>query len=55
MAEFLEARSLLVDMLAFIEFKVLEFEVRSAAVILYARLNNLRFGDLRRFYAAGFF
>ena len=45
MADFLEARSLLVDMLAFIERKAPETEVRSAAEVLGARLKNLRFGD----------
>lgn len=45
MADFLEARSLLVDMLAFIERKALEPEVRSAAEVLAARLKNLRFGE----------
>lgn len=45
MADFLEARSLLVDMLAFIERKAPGSEVRSAAEVLGARLKNLRFGD----------
>ncbi|HWL30254.1 MAG TPA: anti-phage-associated DUF1156 domain-containing protein [Burkholderiaceae bacterium] len=45
MPDFLEARSLLVDMLAFIERKAPESEVRSAAEVLGARLKNLRFGD----------
>lgn len=45
MADFLEARSLLVDMLAFIERKAPESEVSSAAEVLGARLKNLRFGD----------
>lgn len=45
MADFLEARSLLVDMLVFIERKSPEPEVRSAAEVLGARLKNLRFGD----------
>jgi putative DNA methylase len=45
MADFLEVRSLLVDMLAFIERKAPESEVRSAAEVLCARLKNLRFGD----------
>lgn len=45
MADFLEVRSLLVDMLAFIERKAPEPEVRSAAEVLGARLKNLRFGD----------
>ncbi|MCC8991961.1 MAG: hypothetical protein LM514_05170 [Streptococcus sp.] len=45
MSDFLEVRSLLVDMLAFIERKAPESEVRSAAEVLGARLKNLRFGD----------
>jgi putative DNA methylase len=45
MADFREVRSLLVDMLAFIERKAPESEVRSAAEVLGARLKNLRFGD----------
>lgn len=45
MADFLEARSLLVDMLVFIERKAPESEVRAAAEVLRARLKNLRFGD----------
>lgn len=45
MADFLEARSLLVDILAFIERKAPESEVRSAAEVLGARLKNMRFGD----------
>lgn len=45
MADFLEVRSLLVDMLTFIERKAPESEVRSAAEILGARLRNLRFGE----------
>ena len=44
MADFLEARSRLVDMLAFIERKAPEPEVRVAAEVLGARLKNLRFG-----------
>ncbi|QFY90796.1 DUF1156 domain-containing protein [Magnetovirga frankeli] len=44
MADFLEVRSLLVDLLAFIKRKTLEPEVRTAAEILAARLKNLRFG-----------
>lgn len=44
MADFLEVRSLLVDMLAFIERKSPEVAVRSAAEVLGARLKNLRFG-----------
>lgn len=45
MADFLEARSLLVDMLAFIERKTSEPDMRVAAEVLGARLKNLRFGD----------
>ncbi|ENO98207.1 DNA methylase containing a Zn-ribbon [Thauera phenylacetica B4P] len=45
MVDFLEVRSLLVDMLAFIERKAPESEVRSAAEVLGARLKNLRFGE----------
>jgi hypothetical protein len=45
MADFLEVRSLLVDMLTFVERKAPESEVRSAAEVLGARLKNLRFGD----------
>lgn len=45
MADFLEVRPQLVDMLSFIERKAPESEVRSAAEILGARLKNLRFGD----------
>lgn len=44
MADFLEVRPLLVDMLAFIERKSPEPEVRTAAEVLGARLKNLRFG-----------
>lgn len=44
MADFLEVRPLLVDMLAFIERKSPEPAVRSAAEVLGARLKNLRFG-----------
>jgi len=44
MADFLEVRPLLVDMLAFIERKSTEPSVRSAAEVLGARLKNLRFG-----------
>ena len=44
MADFLEVRPLLVDMLAFIEGKSPEPEVRTAAEVLGARLKNLRFG-----------
>ncbi len=45
MADFLEARPLLVDMLAFLERKLPESNVRSAAEVLGARLRNLRFGE----------
>ncbi|TAL91804.1 MAG: DUF1156 domain-containing protein [Candidimonas sp.] len=45
MPDFLEARSVLVDMLAFIEQKSHESETRSAAEVLGARLKNLRFGE----------
>ncbi|QXP86167.1 DUF1156 domain-containing protein [Methylococcus sp. Mc7] len=45
MADFLEIRPLLVDLLVFIERKSAESEVRSAAEVLGARLKNLRFGD----------
>ena len=45
MADFLEVRPLLVDMLAFIERKAPEPEVRTAAEVLGARLKNLRFGE----------
>jgi adenine-specific DNA methylase len=45
MADFLEIRPLLVDLLAFIERKSGETEVRTAAEVLGARLKNLRFGD----------
>jgi len=44
MADFLEARPLLVDLLAFIERKSPEVAVRSSAEVLGARLKNLRFG-----------
>ncbi|MDO4636489.1 MAG: DUF1156 domain-containing protein [Lautropia sp.] len=44
MTDFLEVRTLLVDVLAFIERKAAEPEVRSAAEVLGARLKNLRFG-----------
>jgi adenine-specific DNA methylase len=44
MADFLEVRPLLVDMLAFIERKSPEAAVRSVAEVLGARLKNLRFG-----------
>jgi adenine-specific DNA methylase len=45
MADFLETRALLVDVLAFVERKSSEPEVRSAAEVLSARLKNLRFGE----------
>ena len=45
MADFLEVRSLLVDVLTFIERKSPEPEVRNAAEVLGARLKNLRFGE----------
>ncbi len=45
MADFLDVRSLLVDVLTFIERKSPEFEVRNAAEVLGARLKNLRFGE----------
>ena len=44
MADFLEVRPLLVDMLAFIERKSTETAVRCVAEVLGARLKNLRFG-----------
>ena len=44
MADFLEVRSLLVDLLSFIERKAPEENVRSSAEVLGARLKNLRFG-----------
>lgn len=44
MSDFLEVRSLLVDLLAFIERKAPEEQVRSGAEVLGARLKNLRFG-----------
>lgn len=44
MADFLEVRSLLVDLLAFIERKAPEVQVRAGAEVLGARLKNLRFG-----------
>lgn len=44
MADFLEVRPLLVDLLAFVERKALETDVRTAAEVLGARLKNLRFG-----------
>ena len=45
MTDFLEARSVMVDMLAFIEKKSPDSETRSAAEVLGARLKNLRFGE----------
>ncbi|MGE8518496.1 MAG: anti-phage-associated DUF1156 domain-containing protein [Alcaligenes nematophilus] len=45
MNDFLEARSVMVDMLAFIEKKSPDSETRSAAEVLGARLKNLRFGE----------
>ena len=45
MADFLEVRPLLVDVLTFIERKLPEPEVRTAAEVLAARLKNLRFGE----------
>ncbi|WP_234744910.1 anti-phage-associated DUF1156 domain-containing protein [Burkholderia sp. WTPI3] len=45
MVDFLEVRSVLVDVLAFIERKSPEPEVRTAAEVLGARLKNLRFGE----------
>jgi hypothetical protein len=45
MADFLEARPLLVEVLAFIERKSPEPDVRAAAEVLGARLKNLRFGE----------
>lgn len=44
MADFLEMRSLLVDLLAFVEHKAPEEQVRAGAEVLGARLKNLRFG-----------
>jgi len=44
MADFLEARPLLVDLLAFVERKAPEADVRTAAEVLGARLKNQRFG-----------
>lgn len=45
MTDFIEARSVMVDMLAFIEQKSPDSETRSAAEVLGARLKNLRFGE----------
>jgi len=44
MADFLEARTLLVDLLSFVERKAPEVNVRTAAEVLGARLKNQRFG-----------
>ncbi len=44
MADFREARPILIDLLAFIERKAPEPEVHTAAEVLGARLKNLRFG-----------
>ena len=44
MADFLEARPLLMDLLAFVERKAAEPEVRGTAEVLGARLRNQRFG-----------
>lgn len=44
MPDFLEARPLLVDLLAFVERKAPETDVRTAAEVLGARLKNQRFG-----------
>lgn len=44
MPDFLEIRPLLVDLMAFIERKTPDTDVREAAEILGARLKNLRFG-----------
>ncbi|PND29975.1 hypothetical protein C1I89_32105 [Achromobacter pulmonis] len=45
MTDFLEARAVMVDTLAFIEQKSPDSETRSAAEVLGARLKNLRFGE----------
>ncbi|MFC4487918.1 anti-phage-associated DUF1156 domain-containing protein [Tepidiphilus baoligensis] len=45
MADFLEARPLLVEILVFLSRKAPEPEVRTAAEVLGARLKNLRFGE----------
>ena len=45
MADFLEVRPLLVDVLTFIDRKSPEQAVRTAAEVLCARLKNLRFGE----------
>lgn len=44
MPDFLEARPLLVDLLAFVERKAPKADVRTAAEVLGARLKNQRFG-----------
>ena len=44
MPDFLESRPLLVDLLAFVERKAPEADVRTAAEVLGARLKNQRFG-----------
>jgi adenine-specific DNA methylase len=44
MADFLEVRPLLVELLSYLERKSAEVAVRSAAEVLGARLKNLRFG-----------
>lgn len=44
MPDFLEARPLLVDLLAFVERKAPEADVRTAAEVLGARVKNQRFG-----------
>ena len=48
MADFLEARPLLIDMLAFVERKAPSPRCARAAEVLGARLKNLRFGDVGR-------
>jgi adenine-specific DNA methylase len=45
MADFLEIRPLLIDLLAFLESTSPGTEVRAAAEVLGARLKNLRFGE----------
>jgi putative DNA methylase len=45
MADFLEVGSLLVGMLAFIERKAPESEVRSAAEVMGVRMKYVRFGE----------
>lgn len=44
MADFLEVRPLLIDLLSFVERKAPEADVRTAAEVLGARLKNQRFG-----------